>query len=141
MSQSDDDTDGRKNRTWSRSSRPRKPEVPKLGQETLTIVGAAIALAALILTSTAGVRGEVRMLRDEMRVDIRDVRTEIREVRAEARADREALRAEARADREALRAEARADRKMFQKHILRLTEEQSILGARLDGMTDEQAAR
>ena len=103
--------------------------MPRLSQETLTIIGASIALAALILTSSAGVRSEIR-----------DVREEVREVRAEARADREALRAEARADRaearadrEALRAEARADREAFQSHIVRLTEQQGILGARLDG--------
>ena len=87
--------------------------MPRLSQETLTIIGASIALAALILTSSAGVRSEIR-----------DVREEVREVRAEARADREALRAEARADREA-----------FQSHIVRLTEQQGILGARLDGLS------
>lgn len=90
-----------------------RSDMPRLSQETLTIAGASIALAALILTSSAGIRGEIR-----------DVRTEVREVRAEARADREALRAEARADREA-----------FQSHIIRLTEQQGILGARLDGIS------
>ena len=49
----------------------------RLTQETLTIIGASIALAALILTSSASVRGEVQAVRDE-----------IRDVRAEARADR-----------------------------------------------------
>ena len=89
-----------------------RSDMPRLSQETLTIIGASIALAALILTSSAGIRGEIR-----------DVRAEVRAVRAEARADREALRAEARADREA-----------FQSHIIRLTEQQGILGARLDGL-------
>ena len=60
----------------------REPAMPKLSQETFAIVGASIGLAALILTSTAQIRGEIR------------------DIRAEARADREALRAEARADRE-----------------------------------------
>ena len=92
--------------------------MPRLSQETLTIIGASIALAALILTSSAGIRGEIR-----------DVRTEVREVRAEARADREALRTEARTDREA-----------FQSHIIRLTEQQGILGARLDGLSHPPAA-
>ena len=109
--------------------------MPRLSQETLTIIGASIALAAVILTSTAGVRGEIR----DVRAELRDVRAEVREVRAEARADREALRAEARADREALRAEARADREAFQSHIIRLTEQQGVLGARLDGIPDPPA--
>ena len=97
----------------------------RLSQETLAIIGASIALAALILTGSAGVRGEIQNVRDE-----------IRAVRAEARADREALRTEARTDREALRTEARADREAFQSHILRLTEQQGILGAPIDGITD-----
>ena len=91
----------------------------RLSQETLTIIGATIALAALILTSSAGVRGEIQAVRDE----IRDVRTE------------------ARADRDALRAEARADREIFQSHILRLTEQQGILSARLDGLADQPATK
>ena len=94
-----------------------RSDMPRLSQETLTIIGASIALAALILTSSAGIRGEIR-----------DVRTEVREVRAEARADREALRTEARTDREA-----------FQSHIIRLTEQQGILGARLDGLSHPPA--
>ena len=105
-----------------------RSDMPRLSQETLTIIGASIALAALILTSSAGIRGEIR-----------DVRTEVREVRAEARADREALRTEARADREALRTEARTDREAFQSHIIRLTEQQGILGARLDGLSHAPA--
>ena len=90
--------------------------MPRLNQETLTIIGASIALAALVLTSTAGVRGEIQCVRDELRAEIRDVRTE------------------AHTDREALRAEARADRDAFQRHIIRLTEQQGILGARIDGL-------
>ena len=78
----------------------------RLSQETLAIIGASIALAALILTSSAGVRGEIQAIRDE-----------IRDVRVEARADREA----------------------FQSHILRLTEQQGILSARLDGVADQPA--
>ena len=89
----------------------------RLNQETLAIIGVGIALAALILTSSAGVRGEIQAVRDE-----------IRDVRAEARADQQAMRAEGRADREA-----------FQSHIHRLTEQQGILGARLDGVADQPA--
>ena len=44
------------------------------------------------------------------------------------------MRAEARAERQAMRAEARADREAFQSHILRLTEQQGVLSARLDGL-------
>ena len=95
--------------------------MPRLSQETLTIIGASIALAAVIFTSTAGVRGEIRDVREELRAEIRYVR------------------AEARADREALRAEARADREAFQSHIIRLTEQQGILGARLDGLSHPPA--
>ena len=100
-----------------------RPDMPRLSQETLTIIGASIALAALILTSSSGIRSEIR------------------EVRAEARADREALRAETHADREALRAETRADREAFQRHIIRLTEQQGILRARLDNLREPPATR
>ena len=117
-------------------------DMSRLSQETLAIIGVGVALAALILTDSVGVRGEFQAVRAE----IQDVRAEIQDVRAEARADREALRAEARADREALRAEARADREAmradhetFQNHILRLTEQQGILRARLDGISDPPA--
>ena len=95
--------------------------MPKLGQETLAIIGASVGLAALILTSTAGIRAEIR------------------DVRAEARTDREALRLEARTDREALRAEARADRRTFQNHIIRLTEQQGILGGHVESIRNQPA--
>ena len=74
-------------------------DMPRLSQETLTIIGASIALAALILTSSASIRGEIR------------------DVRAEVRADREA----------------------FQSHIVRLTEQQGILSARVDGLRSPPA--
>ena len=113
--------------------------MPKLSQETLTILGASVALAALIFTGIAGLRTEMQTIRTEIRdvrTEIRDVRTEaqtnVEILRAEARADREALRAEARADREALRAELRADRERFERHILRLTEQQSALSAHVE---------
>ena len=131
-----------------------RPDLSRLSQETLAILGVGIALAALILTSIASVRGEIQTVRDELRTEIRTVRTEARAdreaMRAEARADREAMRAEARADREAMRAEARADREAlreemraehetFRNLILRLTEQQGILRARLDGFSDPPA--
>ena len=81
--------------------------MPRISQETLTILGVGVALAALIFTSIAGMRNEFQ--------------AEFQAVRAEARADREALRAE---------------HETFQSHILRLTEQQGILRARLDGIPD-----
>ena len=102
--------------------------VSGLSQETLAIIGVGVVLAALILTSTAG-------MRSEFQAEFRAVRAEFQAVRAEARADREALRAEARADRDAMR----ADHETFQHHILRLTEQQGILRARLDGISDPPA--
>ena len=53
-----------------------RPDVSGLSQETLAIDGVGVALAALILTVSVGVRGLFQA------------------VRAEARADREAMRAD-----------------------------------------------
>ena len=50
--------------------------MPRLSQETLAILGVGIGIAALILTTTAGLRSEIQA------------------VRAEARADREAFQAQ-----------------------------------------------
>ena len=83
----------------------------RLGQETIAIVTVGLALAGLEITSDIRTRAEIRT-----------VRAEIRTVRAEGHADREAIRAEARADREA-----------FEKHITRLTREQS----RLTGIVEQ----
>ena len=57
-----------------------RPRMARISQETFAIIGATIALAALILTSTAGVRSEIQAVRDELR-----------DVRTEARAEREAF--------------------------------------------------
>ena len=70
----------------------------KLTQETIAIGTVGLTLAGFVISSTN---------------DIRD----------EARADRAAWQAEARS----LRAEARAGREAFEKHIIRLTREQSQL--------------
>ena len=91
--------------------------MPRLSQETLAIISASIALAALIFTSAAGLRGEMQA-----------IRAEIRDVRVEARADREALRAEARADRET-----------FERHIIRLTEQQGILSGHVESIRNQLA--
>ena len=87
-----------------------RPGMSRLSQETLAILGVGVALAALILTSIAGMRSEFQ--------------AEFRAVRAEARADREAIRAE---------------HEMFRNHILRLTEQQGILRAHLDDLRDPPA--
>ena len=104
----------------------------RLSQETLAIIGVGVALAALILTVSVDVRGEFQSVRAE----IQTVRDELRDVRTEARTERQAIRAEARADREAIR----AAHETFQNHILRLTEQQGILRARLDGISSPPAA-
>ena len=101
-------------------------DMSKLSQETLAIIGVGVALAALILTSIAGLRGEIRAVRDELRVEIQAVRTE-------AHAERQALRAEARADREAFQSQILRLTEVFQSQVLRLTEQQGVLNARIDG--------
>ena len=83
----------------------------RLNQETIAVIGVGIALGALILTTTGGLRDELR-----------------------------AVRAEASADREAIRAEARADREAFEKQIIRLTEQQGALGGLLEGLRLRQLA-
>ena len=87
-----------------------RPGMSRLSQETLAILGVGVALAALILTSIAGMR--------------REFQAEFRAVRAEARAGREAMRAE---------------HETFRNHILRLTEQQGILRAHLDDLRDPPA--
>ena len=69
-----------------------------------------------------------------------EARADREAIRMEIRADREAIRAEARADRadaqaarKVIRAENRADREAFEKHITRLTQEQS----RLTGIVEQ----
>ena len=85
--------------------------MPGISQETLAILGVGVALAALILTSIAGMRSEFQ--------------AEFQAVRTEARADREAMRAE---------------HETFESHILRLTEQQGIRGVRLDGDHDRTSS-
>ena len=95
----------------------------KLTQETIAIVTVGLALAGLDVTSDHAIRSEMQ-----------DIRSEMQAMRAEARADREAwqtearaTRAESQAGREAIRAESQAGREAFEKHITRLTQEQSKL--------------
>ena len=94
--------------------------MPRLSQETLAIISVGIGLAALVLTSTAGIRGEIQTIRGE----IQTVRGEIQTVRGEI---------------QTVRTEARADREAFQIHIIRLTEQQGILGGQVKGIRDQLA--
>ena len=112
--------------------------MPRLNQETIAIIGVGIALGALILTTTGGLRDELRADRAEARADREAMRAEARADRAEARTDREAIRAEARAGRETIRAEARADREAFEEQIIRLTEQQGALHGLLEGLRQRQ---
>ena len=77
----------------------------KLTQETIAIGTVGLALATLVLTLAGFVISSTNDIRDE------------------ARADRAAWQAEA----QSLRDEARADREAFEKHIIRLTRQQSQL--------------
>ena len=43
--------------------------MPRLSQETLAILGVGIGIAALILTTTAGLRSEIQAVRAEVRAD------------------------------------------------------------------------
>ena len=113
----------------------------KLNQETIAIVTVGLALAGLDVTSDNSIREEIRAVRTEARADREAWQAEAQSLRAEASAEREALRTEARADREALRTEARADREAFEKHIIRLTQEQSRLTGMVEQMRTASADR
>ena len=77
----------------------------KLTQETIATGTVGLTLATLVLTLAGFVISSTN------------------DIRAEARADRAAWQTEA----QSLRDEARADREAFEKHILRLTRQQSQL--------------
>ena len=121
----------------------------KLSQETIAIVTVGLTLLGSSLYATARIEDRIRDEVQALRVEIQSVRVEgsadrrtIREearadreaIRAEGHADREAIRAEGRADREAIRAEARADREAFEKHIIRLTQEQGRIAGVVEQM-------
>ena len=95
----------------------------RLGQETIAIVTVGLSLAALILTLI----GFVISSTNDLRAEARAARAESQAAREAIRAEARAARAESQAAREAIRAEARADREAFEKHITRLTQEQSHL--------------
>ena len=115
-----------------------------LSQETLAIVGSAIALATLMLTATGNIRDEARAARVAWEAESRQIRAEIqsnreaweaeaRQIRAENRADRKAWEAESRQIRDENRAAREAweaESRHFQSEILRLTRETARLGSR-----------
>ena len=105
----------------------------KLSQEIIAIVTVGIALAGLVVASDHAIRSEMQAMRVEARADRAESQAARETIRAESQAAREDLRAEAHAARETIRAEARADREAFEKHITRLTQEQS----RLTGMVEQ----
>ena len=97
--------------------------MPRLGQETtaligvlVAVIGVGVALGALILTTTGGLREEIHA------------------IPAEARADREAFEKRLAADREAS-ARRLTD---FEKQIIRLTEQQGTLGGLVEGLRHRQ---
>ena len=105
----------------------------KLSQETIAVVTVGLALAGLILTTTSGIRSEAQADREAFRSEMQALRAEAQADREAFRSEMQALRAEAHSGREAIRAEAQADREAFEKHITRLTQEQS----RLTGIVEQ----
>ena len=88
----------------------------KLTQETIAIGTVGLTLATLVLTLAGFVISSTNDIRDEARAD-----------RAAWQAEAQNLRAAWQAEAQNLRDEARADREAFEKHILRLTQQQSQL--------------
>ena len=115
--------------------------MPKLSQETIAVIAAAIALGTLILTTTGGLRDEIRAIRAETRTD-----REVLENRLERRmaADREATGKLLEASEKRLEASERRleafERRManFEKEIIRLTEQQGNLGGLVEGLRHRQ---
>ena len=105
----------------------------ELSQETIAIVTVGLTLAGLDYYGRSEARADREAIRMEIRADREAIRAEARADRADAQAAREVIRADAQAAREAIRAENRADREAFEKHITRLTQEQS----RLTGIVEQ----
>ena len=99
-------------------------------QETIAIVTVGLALATLMLTTTASIRAEARAARAAWEAESRQLRDEAQAHREAWEAESRQLRDEARAHRDAVDAQARADREHFQREILRLTGETARLGSR-----------
>ena len=119
--------------------------MPRLSQETIAVIGVGVALGALILTTTGGLREEIQAVRAEAHAD-----REASERRAAADREASERRLEAferrmAADREASERRATADREAserrladFEKQIIRLTEQQGTLGGLVEGLRHRQ---
>ena len=81
----------------------------------------------------------MQAVRVEIQAARAEAHTNVETLRAEAHTNLEALRAEARANREALRTEARADRETFERHIIRLTEQQGVLSGHVESILNQLA--
>ena len=137
--------------------------MPRLSQETIAltgvlvaVIGVGVALGALILTTTGGLREEIQALRAEAQADreASEGRTAANREAFERRmaADREAFerRLEAFERRTAANLEAferrtaaareASERRMadFEKQIIRLTEQQGSLGGLVEGLRHRQ---
>ena len=107
-----------------------------LSRLTLTVIGVYAALAALILTTNAWVRDDLRALRDDIELLRDEARIWIPDVRTSAHMDRESWRAEG----EAWRAKVRADRAAFESQVLRLIEQQDIRRVHPEGSRDQTSS-
>ena len=133
--------------------------MPRLSQETIALIGVGIALGALILTTTGGLREEIQAVRAEARADREraerrleaferrmaadqekaEKRLEAFERRMAADQERAEKRLEAFEKRMAADQE-RAERRMadFEREIIRLTEQQGTLGGLVEGLRHRQ---
>ena len=121
--------------------------MPRLSQETITLIGVGIALGALILTTTGGLREEIQAIRVEARID-----REAFESRMAT--DREAFESRMATDREASerrleafekrmvadREASERQRADFEKQIIRLTEQQGTLVGLVESLRHRQPA-
>ena len=106
----------------------------KLTQETIAIGTVGLTLATLVLTLAGFVISSTNDIRDEARADREAWQAEAQSLRAAWQAEAQSLRAAWQAEAQSLRDEARADREAFEKHILRLTQQQSQLTGVVDQM-------
>ena len=119
--------------------------MPRLSQETIAVIGVGVALGALILTTTGGLREEIHAIRAEARADREASERRLEAFEQRMAADREAFERRMAADREAFEKRMAADREAsarrladFEKQIIRLTEQQGTLGGLVEGLRHRQ---
>ena len=126
--------------------------MPRLSQETIAligvlvaVIGVGVALGALILTTTGGLREEIQAVRAEARTDREAFERRTAAIREESERRLEAFERRMAADREASERRATADREAserrladFEKQIIRLTEQQGTLGGLVEGLRHRQ---